>query len=317
MTAGQVRIDGRRGLVLAPDVPETKIIEAVPGATVLRYGPTGDLPDGALDADVLVPGKRPAGELPGVAAAMPGLRLVLLLSAGYDQWQDGTPEGVVVANARGAHSRACAEWVAAVLLAHARDLPRYVDDQCDRIWQRVVSRGLDGARVLIVGAGDLAAATRRVLAPFGCVVTLVGRTPRAGVRGVADLPDLLGDADAVVLLVPLDASTRRMVDRRFLARMADGAILVNASRGPVVDTDDLVRELRSGRLRAALDVTDPEPLPADHPLWDCPGLILTPHVAGVTDGFRTRGWTIVADQLRSYLRGDDPSTLVIDNRRPR
>jgi phosphoglycerate dehydrogenase-like enzyme len=317
VAAGQVRIDGRRGLVLAPDVPETRLIEAVPGATVLRFGPTGDLPDGALHADVLVPGKRPAGELPGLAAAMPGLRLVLLLSAGYDEWLGRTPEGVVVANARGAHSRACAEWVAGVLLADARDLPRYLDDQRGRVWKRVVSRGLDGARVLVVGAGDLGEATRRVLEPFGCAVTLVGRTARAGVRGAAELPELLGEADTVVLLVPLEASTRRMVDRTFLARMRDGAILVNASRGPVVATDDLTRELRAGRLRAALDVTDPEPLPAGHPLWDCPGLILTPHVAGVTDGFRTRSWSVAAEQLRSYLAGGDPTTLVIDNRRPR
>jgi phosphoglycerate dehydrogenase-like enzyme len=317
VAARQVRIDGRRGLVLAPDVPEAEIIQAVPGATVLRYGAAGDLPDGALAADVLVPGLRPARELRALAAAMPRLRLVLLRSAGYDEWLGHVPEGVVVANARGAHTGACAEWVCAVLLAHARGLPRYLEHQRARVWERTVSPGLSGARVLVVGAGDLADATRRVLAPFGCAVTLVGRTPRAGVRGVAELTDLLGDADAVVLLVPLDATTRRMVDRRFLARMADGAILVNASRGAVVDTAELARELRSGRIRAALDVTDPEPLPADHPLWDCPGLILTPHVAGVTAGHRARGWTVVGEQLRSYLGGDDPGTVVIDNRRTR
>jgi len=302
------------GLVLAPDVPEAEIVGGVPGVTLVRYPAVGALPRDAYRADVLVTGLRPAHEMRAVAARMPRLRLVLVRSAGYDEWTGHVPEGVVLANARGAHSNACAEWICAVLLAHTRGLPRYLAGQAARTWEPVTSTGLSGSRVLIIGAGDLARATSRMLAPFGCDVTLVGRTARPGVRGVADVADLLGAADAVVLVVPLDGSTRRMVDRSFLRRMRDGAIVVNAARGGVVDTMELCRELRMGRIFAALDVTDPEPLPSDHPLWQSRGLILTPHVAGRTTGFRARSWTVVAQQLRAYLSGRDVDTVMIDNR---
>jgi phosphoglycerate dehydrogenase-like enzyme len=123
---------------------------------------------------------------------------------------------------------------------------------------------------------------------------------------------LLPDHDATVVVVPLTEATRGLVDARFLAAMPDGAVLVNAARGPVVDTGALLRELRSGRLRAALDVTDPEPLPADHPLWSAPGLLLTPHVGGSVPSGTRRAFAVVAEQLAAFVRGDAPPNLVAD-----
>jgi phosphoglycerate dehydrogenase-like enzyme len=157
--------------------------------------------------------------------------------------------------------------------------------------------------VLIVGAGAIGEAAAARLAPFEVRLTMVARTARDGVHGIDELPDLLPDADVVVLLVPLTDATRGMVDAQFLARMPDGALLVNAARGPVVVTDALAAELATGRLGAAVDVTDPEPLPADHPLWTMPNFLLTPHVAGSVRGLLPRAYGLVGDQLRRYAAG--------------
>jgi phosphoglycerate dehydrogenase-like enzyme len=154
-----------------------------------------------------------------------------------------------------------------------------------------------------VGAGDIGRRIGRMLEGFDAELTYVARTARDGVRSTDELPQLLPQADVVVLVVPVTEETRGMVDAGFLAAMADGALLVNAARGVVVDHDALLAELTSGRLRAALDVTDPEPLPAGHPLWSAPGLLLTPHVAGAVPDTNDRAAAVVADQLRRVLDG--------------
>ena len=173
---------------------------------------------------------------------------------------------------------------------------------------------LAGKRVLIVGAGSIGAAVQARLAPFEVDFTLVARTPRPaeGVYGVDELPGLLPEADVVVLLVPLTEQTRGLVDEKFLAAMPDGALLVNAARGPVARTSALVSELASGRLRAALDVTDPEPLPADHPLWELPNVLLTPHVAGSVRGLLPRAYRLVGAQLRRFVTGEPLANRVVD-----
>src|SRR5829696_1838472 len=139
---------------------------------------------------------------------------------------------------------------------------------------------------------------------------MVARRARPDAHGVDELPGLLPDADIVVVVVPLTEATRRLIDAAFLARMRDGALVVNASRGPVADTGALLAELSSGRLRAALDVTDPEPLPADHPLWTAPGLLLTPHVAGSCTGHTQRAYAIAAAEISRFVAGEQPRNLV-------
>jgi phosphoglycerate dehydrogenase-like enzyme len=166
--------------------------------------------------------------------------------------------------------------------------------------------------VLIVGYGSIGAAVERRLAGFDVTVRRVARRPRDGVAGLADLPALLPQADVVVLLVPFTAETAGMVDRAFLARMKDGALLVNAARGAVVVTDALLGELASGRLRAAADVTDPEPLPPGHPLWTAPGMLITPHVAASTPVSTRRVAGFVREQAEAYLRGEPLRNVITD-----
>lgn len=211
---------------------------------------------------------------------IPHLELVQLLTAGAEAWIGRLPDGVALSDGRGAHGGATAEWVVSVLLAVYRHLDRFVRAQDRGEWDYHQTEELAGKKILIVGAGDVGQKTRARLEPFEVETAMVGRTARDGVHGWDELPALLPRYDATVLIVPLTDETRGMVDADFLAAMPDGALLVNGARGPVVDTEALLAELTSGRIRAAVDVTDPEPLPPGHPLWSAPGLLLTPHVGG-------------------------------------
>ncbi len=263
----------------------------------------------AAQAQVWVPPS--GGSLPdGWLASLPQLQLVQLLTAGAEQFIGRLPSGVVLCNARGAHTPSTAEWVLGALLAAQRGIPHFVREQDAGRWSPSVQRSLVGARVLVVGAGDIGRAVGRMLAPFDVEPTYVARTARAGVRSVDELPELLPHADVVVLLVPVTDETVGLVDAGFLAAMPDGALLVNAARGVVVDTDALVAELTAGRLRAALDVTEPEPLPDGHPLWTAPGLLLTPHVGGAVPQTEDRAAAAVTAQLRRVLAGEPVADVV-------
>ena len=184
-------------------------------------------------------------------------------------------------------------------------------EQAAQRWSFTTHSSLVGARVLIVGAGDIGRTIGRMLAGFDVELTYVARTARDGVRPTTDLPQLLPDADVVILIVPVTPETIGMVDAAFLAAMPDGALLVNAARGRIVDTDALVAELSAGRLRAALDVTDPEPLPQGHPLWTAPGLLLTPHVGGTVPETDARAAAAAVDQIARVLAGK-PLANVVD-----
>jgi phosphoglycerate dehydrogenase-like enzyme len=276
----------------------------------VRYVPGEPWPAEARSAQVLVPRFLATDDVAELLAGLPELKYVQLLSAGAEMWIGKLPDDVLLSTCRGAHGGSTAEWVVGSLLAVYRDFPRFLAAQARHEWDFHHTDTLQDKRVLIVGAGDLGDQLARRLAPFDASTTLVGRHARDGVHSVDELPELLGQHDAVVLMVPLTSATTRMVDAEFLAAMSDGAILVNAARGPVVDTDALVAELRTGRLRAVLDVTDPEPLPPDHPLWTMDGLFLTPHVGGSCRGVSTRGWRIAAAEIARYVAGEQPRNLV-------
>jgi phosphoglycerate dehydrogenase-like enzyme len=260
-------------------------------------------------------------ELDRILAALPALEVVQLVSAGADAFVGRLPDSVLLCDARGVHGGSTSEWVLAVILASLRALPRFVRAQTERRWDYTFTDELAGKRVLVVGAGDVGGQIRRKLLTFDAEVTMVARRPRAAgadgvgapaVHGVDELPALLPAADVVAVVVPLTAATRGLVDAAFLARMPDGALLVNGARGPVVDTDALTAELRAGRLRAALDVTDPEPLPPGHPLWEAPDLLLTPHVAGSVHGFPRRAYALVREQLSRWVAGEPLHNQVMD-----
>jgi phosphoglycerate dehydrogenase-like enzyme len=234
---------------------------------------------------------------------LPRLKTIQILSAGADYILPFIPAGVTLCNARGAHTPATAEWTAGVIIASIRNFPRFAAGQQAGHWDPAVSDLVAGKRVLIVGYGSIGEAVERRLAGWEVVIDRVARHARDGVHPIGELPRLLPDADVVVILVPSTEETRRLVDAEFLKTMKDGALLVNAARGAIVDTDALLAELASGRLRAALDVTDPEPLPDGHPLWSAPGLLLTPHVGGAVRGSRERAYRVVADQLARLASG--------------
>jgi phosphoglycerate dehydrogenase-like enzyme len=208
------------------------------------------------------------------------------------------------------HSSSTSEWAVAAVLAYLRDFPYFARAQARGEWAYRPTDELAGKRVLIVGAGAIGEATAARLAPFEVEITRVARRPRGGVHGVDELPVLLPQADVVIVIVPLTAETVRLVDAKFLAAMRDGALFVNAARGPVVDTEALTAELATGRIGAALDVTAPEPLPAGHPLWTMPNLLLTPHVAGSVGGMLRRGYALVGAQVRRYAAGEPLENVV-------
>ena len=299
--------------VLVPPVIAETVAAVSPRLRVHAFHPDEGVPSGeALRAAVWVPPSGYPGSPGEVAGALPRLRLVQLLTAGAERFIGRLPEGVLLCNARGAHTPSTAEWVMAAVLAAQRGIPFFTREQDARRWSFRTQHTLHGARVLVVGAGDIGRAIRRMLDGFGAEVDLVARSARDGVHATSELPRLLPRADVVVLVVPVTAETTGMVDAAFLAAMKDDALLVNAARGVVVDTDALLAELQSGRLRAAVDVTDPEPLPEGHPLWTAPGLLLTPHVGGEIPGTVERGAASVVAQLERVLAGDPLQDVVGD-----
>jgi phosphoglycerate dehydrogenase-like enzyme len=240
-----------------------------------------------------------------VLAELPRARrveVVQVLSAGTDWIEDRLPPGATLCNARGARDGPVAEWIVAALLGYSsRTL------ECARLdtWTDRAVADLEEWTVLVVGMGSIGRHAERLLAPFGCEVVGVASRARDDLHGIEELPALLPGADAVVLLTPLSDDTRGLIGAAELAAMRDGALLVNAARGAVVDTDALVAELETGRLRAVLDVTDPEPLPDGHPLWTAPGLLaITPHIAGDSPLGHRRAIDLAAEQLRRWLAGE-------------
>lgn len=299
-----VLVSQERGRELLGELPAHVRVEVWDG--------TGSVPPSAGSTQFWIPPFLSGSEMARAYAELPDLKVVQLLSAGAENFVEGVPDGVTLCNARGAHTGPTAEWVVTAMLSSYRMFPRFHAAQLEGRWDYAVNEELAGHRVLVVGAGDIPERVRRMLAGFDIEVELVGRTARDSVRGEDELPALLPEFDVVVLLVPLTDATRGMVDAAFLARLRDGALLVNAARGPVVVTNDLVAELASGRLRAALDVTDPEPLPEGHPLWTVPGLLLTPHIAGSVPGATPRAYAVAREQLHRFLNGEELQNVVGD-----
>lgn len=267
-------------------------------------------PAGVANVEFYVPSFFPTPASIDVMRHMKRLRVVQALTAGVDRLRPHVPAGAVLCNARGAHDASTAEWVVAAMLGAIRQFPLFAVEQAAGRWAYQPTDQLAEKTVLIVGYGSIGAAVERRLAGFEVTVLRVARSPRPGVSGLSELPALLPSADVVVLLVPFTPETRGMADRAFLARMKDGALLVNAARGAVVETAALQEELASGRLRAALDVTDPEPLPPGHPLWTLPGVFITPHVGASTPVSQRRAVRLAREQAEAYLRGDSLRNVI-------
>jgi phosphoglycerate dehydrogenase-like enzyme len=262
-----------------------------------------------------------------------GVRLILSLMAGTEWIPAVAGPRVTICNARGAHNISTAEWTISAILATLKYFPFYLDLQRAGQWKRrfeareryacisgdarpiyppVLLEELTGKSVLMVGYGAIGKEIERMLAPFHVELTRVARTARDNplVHAVAELDRLLPQAEIVILILPSTAESHHLIGRRQLALMRQGALLVNAARGPIVDTDAIVDALNAGHIRAALDVTDPEPLPEGHPLWNCPNLLITPHVGGSSPQFAPRALKTAADELRRYINGEPMRNVV-------
>lgn len=279
------------------------------------YDPADENPPVDDPAEVLLAGAGPQRAVARLADELPRLRYLQAAYAGVERWDARLRPEIQLVNASGAFGRVTAEIATVGLLSLLRRIPEIVRSADRRDWAPVEGQTLGGRRVLVIGAGDVGSHVRHQVEAFGARVTTVARTARDGVRGIEELDELVPEHDVVVVATPLTAATRGLVDADFLARMPDGAVLVNVGRGPIVQTDALVAELESGRLRAVLDVTDPEPLPSEHPLWQAPGVLITPHVGGFVENAATEGLTVAIQQIGQIAAGRTPDNLVTRDRK--
>ncbi len=273
----------------------------------LRYevvDPTQQVPESAAEVEFYVPPYAMSSSVARFLPQAPRLRVVQTLTAGVDHVRPSIPRGVTLCSGRGIHDSSTAELALTLILASLRGVPDFVRAHDRREWSPTWRPALADKRVLLVGHGAIGAAIEARLLPFETEVVRVARRARDGVHPIEALPDLLPTADVVVLIVPLTDATRGLIDAAALARMKDGALLVNVARGGVVDTTALLAELGAGRLRAALDVVDTEPLPADSPLWEAPHLLLSPHVGGMSSAMWPRAHRLVRDQLHRFAAGE-------------
>jgi phosphoglycerate dehydrogenase-like enzyme len=301
------------------------LVVSVPTAELQRA--LEPLPDGvevivwAMDAaaprdrfDMVVP---PYMSMERVLDRLDGVDVGLVQgqSIGYEGVADILPSGMAFANASSVHETSTAELALALMLAAQRRLPDFVRAQATGRWAPVFADSLADRRVLLLGYGGVGKAVEARLAPFEADITRVASRARvedgAPVRGVDELPTLLPHAEIVVLTLPGGDATRRIVDDAFLAALPDGALVVNVGRGSLIDTEALVDHVGRGRIRAALDVTDPEPLPPDHPLWSLPGVLIAPHVGGASSAMRPRIAKLVRAQIDRLLAGEEPLNVVI------
>jgi phosphoglycerate dehydrogenase-like enzyme len=294
--------------------------------------PLADGLDHPVDIDVWIPDPYSTRAL-RLWPQLRGVRLVLSLMAGTEWIPGAVGPHVTICNARGAHNICTAEWTLSAILAMLKYLPLYLDIQRSGDWRRrseasrlyqqlthdqrtyhppVKLEELTGKTVLLVGHGSIGKDIERLLAPFYVEIVRVARTARTQplVYPVADLDSLLPNADVIVLILPLTEESKGLIGPRQFALMRQGALLVNAARGGIVQTDALVDALGAGRIRAALDVTDPEPLPIDHPLWRCPNLLITPHIGGSSPQFDARSLQVAAGELRRYINGEPLKNVV-------
>ncbi|HEY0904271.1 MAG TPA: 2-hydroxyacid dehydrogenase [Marmoricola sp.] len=273
-------------------------------AEVVRPGTGEPLPASAGEVVFYVPPYQMGPVDPALFGQLPRLEVVQTLTAGVDNIRAVLPAGVVLCNGRGIHDTSTAELALTLVLASLRGVPEFVRAQDAASWHPERRESLADKTVLIVGYGQIGATIEARVRPFEADVVRVARRGRDGVHPITELPDLLPSADVVVLIVPGTRETHHLVDAAFLARMKPGALLVNMARGSVVDHDALADALEAGLVRAALDVTDPEPLPAGHRLWGAPNLLLTPHVGGASSAMWPRAYRVVRAQLERFARGE-------------
>jgi phosphoglycerate dehydrogenase-like enzyme len=307
-----------------PEILPTEFLRDFPeGVELIRIA---DPPDHDIEIDVWIPDPYTNRAL-RAWPRLHGVKLVLSLMAGTEWIPPLVGPHVTICNARGAHSISTAEWTLTAILSMLKYIPLYGDIQREGVWKRrfempphyatimrderplyppVMLEELTGKRVLLVGYGAIGKEIERKLVPFDVDLVRVAQHARTEpeVHAVSELNSLLPWAEVVILILPLTEETRGLISSHQFALMRQGALLVNAARGPIVDTDALVEALERGKVRAAIDVTDPEPLPDGHPLWSCPNLLITPHIAGSSPQFAPRALRTAAGELRRFMKSE-------------
>jgi len=295
-------------LLPAADGVAGEVARRLPRATVARYEDGGhDL--GEVDFYCL----PYMGDERSVAmiARLPRLRVLQSLSSGVDNILGAVPEQVTLCNGSGLHhEESTAELAVSLILASLRQLPGFALDQARHRWHHLRTDSVDGKHVLLVGYGGIGKGIEQRLRPFGARITRCSRTPRDGVAPLSQLRRLAGTADILVVCIALAPDTTGLISGDVLAALPDGALVVNVARGPIVDAAALAGQLTRGRLRAALDVTDVEPMPADRPEWALPNVLITPHIGGDTFAFAQRAPGFVAGQAERHLAGRPLANVV-------
>lgn len=294
--------------------------------------PLTDKLDHDVHIDVWIPDPYPT-RAQRIVPRLHSVKLVLSLMAGTEWIPGAMGSHVTICNAHGSHNVSTAEWTLTAILTMLKYVPLYLDVQRSGIWKRrfeatshyaqitadprphyppVMQEELTGKTLLLVGYGEIGKEIERILAPFSLEILRIARTARTNplVHAAADLNSLIPRAEIIVLILPSTAESHHLFGAAQFDLMRQGALLVNAARGPIVDTHALVAALNSGRIRAALDVTDPEPLPDEHPLWKCPNLYITPHIGASTNMFAPRAIQTAADELRRYMAGEPLRNVV-------
>lgn len=301
--------------------PDQQLLDAVAplpeGFTAGVWSLTGADPEGVRLEDIdaaILPYSMGKGPWLQELRRAPALKLVQTQSTGYDAVPDAVGPDVAITSAAGVHAAATAELAVGLMLASLRGIDIAVRDQSTATWNQQRRKSLADRKVLLVGVGGIGAAIAARLAPFEIELTRVGSTARdddgGHVHAVSELLELAPRHDVLVLITPLNEGTRGLVNAELLAALPDGALVVNVARGAVVDSDALTKEVVSGRLFAALDVFDPEPIPADHPIWKAPNALITPHQGGDTSAFPPRIVKLLKSQLAALAAGELPANLV-------
>ena len=241
---------------------------------------------------------------------MSNLQILQVPNAGYDAAVPYVRDGITLCNAQGVHNASTAELGVGLAIAMRRGIPHFVREQDQGLWSHERMGSLNDSSIAVIGAGSIGQTLVSYLKPYEVEITTFSRSGNNGSRLITELDVLLPTFDIVFLILPLNAESKHLFNARRLALLKDGAVLINVARGPIVDTDALVAELNSGRISAALDVTDPEPLPPDHPLWKAPNVLITPHVGGDSAAFEKRGKRFIEEQLQRIAEGLPPLNII-------
>ena len=253
-------------------------------------------------------GGRPALEL---TKKMPNLKVLQVPNAGYDDALEFLRPGITLCNGRGIHDDSTAELAVGLTIASLRGFATFVRDQDKGEWVNKNYESINDRKIGIVGFGSIGSTIARMLSGFSVEIVAFTQSGRDNTIAITDLDKHLPTLDVVILILPLTKESKHLFDARRLALMKNGALLVNVARGPIVDTQALIKELNSGRITAGLDVTDPEPLPKDHPLWKAKGVLISPHVGGNTTAFERRARALIESQLNLLASNKTLNNIIV------